>query len=67
MNFTARDIVATVQHDHDLSAAEAAEAVENCIATLESINGGKINPNDIDRLDAGLIEIIIAVEQSKEN
>lgn len=63
MPITAHDIATIVRDDHDLSAAEAAEAVGNCIATLEGINGEKINPNDIDRLDAGFIEIMIAVEQ----
>ena len=65
MPITAHDIAAIVRDDHDLSAAAAAEAVENCIATLESIDGGKINRDDVDPLDAGMIEIIIAVEQHK--
>lgn len=65
MPITAHDIAVIVRDDHDLSAAEAAEAVDHCIALMESIDGEKINRDNIDPLDAGMIEIIIAVEQHK--
>lgn len=65
MPITAQDIATIVRDDHDLSAAVAAEAVENCIATLEDINGCAMNRSAIDRLDAGFIEIMIAVDQHK--
>lgn len=67
MPITARDIANTVKHDHGLTPSSAAGAVEKCIATLEDINGRTIDRGAIDRLDAGFIEIMIAVEQSKEN
>lgn len=67
MPITAHDIATTIQHDHDLSAAAATEAVDHYIALLEFLGNPEIDRDDIDRLDAGMIEIMIAVEQSKEN
>lgn len=67
MPITAHDIATIVRNDHDLSAAEAAEAVDHYIALFEFLGNPEIDRNAIDRLDAGMIEIMIAVEQSKRS
>lgn len=62
---TAHDIATTIAADHDLSAAAAAEAVAYHIALMEFLGAPEIDRNAIDRLDAGMIEIMIAVEQNE--
>lgn len=62
---TAHDIATTIAADHDLSADVAAESVAYHIALMEFLGYPEIDRNAIDRLDAGMIEILIAVEQHK--
>lgn len=62
---TANDIATTIAADHGLTPVAAAEAVAYHIALLEFLGNPEIDRNAIDRLDAGMIEIMIAVEQNE--
>ena len=62
MTTTARHIADIIVHDHQVAPDVAAEAVEYYLALFEFLGAPEIDRDAIDRLDAGMVEIAIAVD-----